>query len=284
MKSKNILRVTLIFIAVICLLICLASAYFLFQYYRGIQRDKELINQVIDPERIVQDELSSGQSSETPETVEEAVELETVEIPVDFSQLGEVNPDIYAWLEIPGTTINDPILQHPTEQLFYNNHDIYGDYSIFGAVYSQSAYNSRDFDAPMTLIYGHNTVLYNSCAFVELNNYADAVYFDEHPVIYVYTPEAILVYRVFAAYVHSNEHLLANYDFSDPAIFEAYFQDIANDPGLYGAIVPELFPSPGDKVLTLSTCFSSNIQQRFLVSAVLQDTWEEGTIIEQEEE
>ena len=41
-----------------------------------------------------------------------------------------------------------------------------------------------------------------------LNNYADADFFDAHDTIYIYTPDSVLEYRVFAAYVHSNEHIL----------------------------------------------------------------------------
>ena len=50
-----------------------------------------------------------------PEESAEDAEPEPVVLPVDFAALQEVNPDIYAWLEIPGTTIDQPVLQHPTD-------------------------------------------------------------------------------------------------------------------------------------------------------------------------
>ena len=111
-----------------------------------------------------------------------------------------------------------------------------------------------------------------TCAFAELNNYADALYFDEHRTVMVYTPEAVYTYRVFAAYVHNNEHLLACHDFADPAVFTQFFDELAQTPGLYGCVLEDELPEPGDLVLTLSTCFRTNRNQRFLVQAVLEET------------
>ncbi len=70
-------------------------------------------------------DLSQYRQTETePETVQDS-ESETVSeteayvSPIDFDSLKAVNEDIYAWLEIPGTDISYPILQHPTEDEYY---------------------------------------------------------------------------------------------------------------------------------------------------------------------
>ncbi|MCR5088453.1 MAG: hypothetical protein K6C08_02935, partial [Oscillospiraceae bacterium] len=39
--------------------------------------------------------------------------------PVRFSDLRFYNPDIYAWLFIPGTDISLPLLQHSSDDSFY---------------------------------------------------------------------------------------------------------------------------------------------------------------------
>lgn len=273
MLSKKWVRAVLIVVAVACVAVCLVSAVFLIQYYKSTSSLESLKTQVKEPDAPVEtpEEPEDAAADETPEEPEDA-EPEPVVLPVDFAALQEVNPDIYAWLEIPGTTIDQPVLQHPTDQLYYHYHDYSGASSIFGAVYSQSDYNDTSFDAPMTVLYGHDTVFYNPCAFAELNNYADALYFDEHRTVLVYTPEAVYTYRVFAAYVHNNEHLLACHDFADPAVFTQFFDELAQTPGLYGCVLEDELPEPGDLVLTLSTCFRTNRNQRFLVQAVLEET------------
>ena len=77
------------------------------------------------------------------------------ESPVDFPSLWEMNSEIYAWLYIPGTEVNYPILQREGNDKFYLNHNSQGRYSDGGAVFTESAYNSKDFTDPVTLVYGH---------------------------------------------------------------------------------------------------------------------------------
>ena len=62
-----------------------------------------------------------------PEPAEEpaAEEPETV-IPIDFEALWEMNPDVYAWIEIPGTQVDYPILQSPTDDGYYLDHNMDG--------------------------------------------------------------------------------------------------------------------------------------------------------------
>lgn len=197
--------------------------------------------------------------------------MKTVRLPVDFAQLQAEAPDIYAWLELPDTGIDDPVLQRAGADLFYNSHNAYGQYYMCGAVFSQSAYNGRNFDSPMTVLYGHSTVLGQPGAFMELNNYADEAYFDAHREMRVYMPDGMYVYRIFAACVHSNEHLLYCHDFSDETQFDAFFSSLTEDTSPDSHIDAEALPQAGDKVLTLSTCYSANKNLRYLVMGVLEE-------------
>ena len=177
------------------------------------------------------------------------------------------NNDIYTV-----TQIDEPVLQHSGDDLYYNSHNAYGEYYMCGAVFSQETYNDRTFDAPMTILYGHGTVLGQPGAFHELNSYAEQDYFDMHRQMFVYTPSAMYVYRVFAAFVHGREHLLYYYDFSDPAIFTGFFHTVrqAADPA-YSHFDDSCMPEPGDKVLALSTCFEPDKTRRYLVMGVLEE-------------
>ena len=102
----------------------------------------------------LKDKSQPEDSVQLPEATEEPV----VDLPVDFAALEEINPDIYAWVEIPGTTINYPVLQHPTKDEYYNDHGADGKYSPYGSIFSQASYNGRDFHEPVTVLYGHNLV------------------------------------------------------------------------------------------------------------------------------
>ena len=52
---------------------------------------------------------------------------EPVEIPVDFTALQKRNPDVYAWITIPGTQIDYPILQSQQDDTYYLTHTIDGE-------------------------------------------------------------------------------------------------------------------------------------------------------------
>ena len=284
--SSKAKKTILIVVAVVCILVCVGSGLFLYQYYHGVQVESTLLERMKTgtaeissaPAPSDQPEQPEHGSDETPEEAENGAEpseeealLKTVRLPVDFAQLQAEAPDIYAWLELPDTGIDDPVLQRAGADLFYNSHNAYGQYYMCGAVFSQSAYNGRDFDSPMTVLYGHSTVLGQPGAFMELNNYADEAYFDAHREMRVYMPNGMYVYRIFAACVHSNEHLLYCHDFSDETQFNAFFSSLTEDTSPDSHIDAEALPQAGDKVLTLSTCYSANKNLRYLVMGVLEE-------------
>ena len=169
---------------------------------------------------------------------------------------------------MPGTVINYAVVQSKTDDLFYNNHGVDKAYFSGGSIYSQR-YNSTDFQDSMTVLYGHNRQ--SQTMFAQLNNFADAAYFADHQDIYIYTPETVYRYEIFAAYPHSSEHLLLCYDFDDPDQFSAYFASLGD--GVNANYRRERFPEFGDKVLTLSTCYKQNRMQRYLVQGVLTEQY-----------
>ena len=284
--SSKAKKTILIAVAAVCILVCVGSGLFLSQYYHGVQVESTLLERMKtgtaeissapapsdQPEQPEQDSDETPEKSETDAAPsEEEPLMKTVRLPVDFAQLQAEAPDIYAWLELPDTGIDDPVLQRAGADLFYNSHNAYGQYYMCGAVFSQSAYNGRNFDSPMTVLYGHSTVLGQPGAFMELNNYADEAYFDAHREMRVYMPNGMYVYRIFAACVHSNEHLLYCHDFSDETQFDAFFSSLTEDTSPDSHIDAEALPQAGDKVLTLSTCYSANKNLRYLVMGVLEE-------------
>lgn len=284
--SSKAKKTILIAVAAVCILVCVGSGLFLYQYYHGVQVESTLLERMKtgtaeissapapsdQPEQPEQDSDETPEESETDAAPsEEEPLMKTVRLPVDFAQLQAEAPDIYAWLELPDTGIDDPVLQRAGADLFYNSHNAYGQYYMCGAVFSQSAYNGRNFDSPMTVLYGHSTVLGQPGAFMELNNYADEAYFDAHREMRVYMPDGMYVYRIFAACVHRNEHLLYCHDFSDETQFDAFFSSLTEDTSPDSHIDAEALPQAGDKVLTLSTCYSANKNLRYLVMGVLEE-------------
>jgi sortase B len=237
------------------------------------------------PDPIAEDEAQPVQAPEAPEeeitaaeeeipaeepaeAIEEETPPEPYVSPIDFASLQAANPDIYAWLEIKGTDISYPLLQSPEDDAFYLNHDSERIWSADGSLFSESRYNGRTMEDPVTLIYGHH--MRSGAMFGNLErDYTDQAFLEAHREITVYTPEAELRYGVFAAVPWSGEHLLYYNDFSDEAEYSRFFASVFRVRDLRARFYEENAPAPEDRGLILSTCLAADNTHRFLVMAKL---------------
>lgn len=195
--------------------------------------------------------------------------LENFDVPdktIDFAALQEENPDIYAWITVPGTVIDYPIVQHPKQVDYYLDHNLDGSRGYPGCIYTEM-YNSTDWEDPNTIIYGHN--MKNGTMFANLHYYEDTEFFQDNPYVYIYTEDMVRVYRIFGAYEFSNAHLMLNFDFNDPDIFTQYLDGIFALNGLHDNFNRDLKITAEDKIITLATCISNKADRRWLVQAVL---------------
>lgn len=262
-------KLLLIGVAAALILVCILCCIYIFQYYRGASLNRSLreLAVAVPAEPVPAETPEPDIPADAPEAEPETPTMEAV---VDFAALQAVNDEIYAYLEIPGTTIAYPVVQSAEDNLYYNTHAADRSYYSGGSIYSQD-YNAKTFLDPNTVLYGHN--LRSGEMFGLLGNYGDVDFFCGHPTIYIHTPDFIREYRIFAAYPYGNEHLLLNHDFGNPEEFDAFFSTIREDYALTGNFDDEFWPAAGDSVLTLSTCYSGNRNMRFLVQAVLVGTY-----------
>lgn len=140
--------------------------------------------------------LADMKSTETAEA--EAASEETAVIPVKFGELQSVNPDVYAWITVPGTEIDYPILQHPSDNSYYLMHNIDGSYGYPGCIYTENL-NSKDFTDNNTVIYGHN--MKNGSMFAQLHKFEDPDFFRGNREVLIYLPDEVLHYTIFAAHI-----------------------------------------------------------------------------------
>ncbi len=195
---------------------------------------------------------------------------ETYVSPINFAELQAQNPDIYAWIEIPDTTVSYPILQRTGDRAYYLNHSSTGAYSQKGSIYTED-YNSRDFSDPVTVIYGHH--MRNGDMFGTLEkSYSDRTFFDSHKDINIYMPNEAVKLKVFASVTYNDSHLLYNKDYSDPEVFRTFIDSVKNDYPR-GLIFDESVDiTSGDRIVILSTCTGNNPSARFLVLAKIEDS------------
>ena len=245
-------------------MVFLGAVIFAVFYQVTLDRREESYEELAEEVRTA--DSASGIPTEMPPDVPETVSMsQTVEIPIDFSVLQEKNPDIYAWILIPGTGVDYPILQSSTDQAYYLNHTAEGAEGYPGSIYTENL-NKKDFTDKNTVIYGHN--MKDDSMFGSLKKYVDSDYMQEHPQIIIYTPEHKLTYQIYAGITYDDRHILGSFDFTDTQQYQAYLNSIDSVRNMASYRNPEVEVTTEDKIITLSTC-NSNQEQRFLVEAVL---------------
>ena len=217
-----------------------------------------------------EDTAEASQDSVAPS--EAAEEQPAEEIPVKFDELWEINPDVYAWITIPGTDIDYPILQHPSDDAYYLNHNIDGSYGRPACIYTESL-NSKEFTDNNTVIYGHN--MKNGTMFAQLHKFEDKDFFEEHREVTIYLPDKVLHYKIFAVHTYDDRHLLYSFDFSDKAVYRDYLESVFSIRDMSANIDTDMTVTEDDKIITLATCVYKQPSLRFYVQAVLMENGDE---------
>jgi sortase B len=196
--------------------------------------------------------------------------------PIDFAALQAKNSDIYAWITIPGTTIDNPVLQNADYTDYYLDYTVEKVKGLPGAIYTRND-TPQDFSASCTVMYGHN-MEDDKTMFSSLHRFANAEFFmdEANRTVQIYTPTSALEYRVFAA-VRFRDVLLPaafNFDAENGAGVLAFVDELKTSSGFFDDGVTI---DADSKLLVMSTCLyrSANAaDQRFLVVAVLENRQE----------
>ena len=130
-------------------------------------------------EYVAVEEPKERKDGETPEENQE----ETVT--VDFEALKKINPEIIAWIRIPDTRIDYPVVQG-TDNEYYLKHTFKKTEHVAGSIFLDKD-NSPDFTNRKTILYGHN--MKDGSMFQGLHKYESESYLQEHNKVYLYLPD-----------------------------------------------------------------------------------------------
>lgn len=268
-KSGDIYKIICIILLIILIGIVAVWGYRIIVENRANSKYEEIQNTVNSAAEQAETEAVIIETETEEETETETEEVQNAfDIPeknLDWASLYAENKDIYAWIYIPGTQVDYPVLQSASDDTYYLNHNIDGSYGKPGCIYTEKI-NSKDFTNYNTVLYGHN--MKNGEMFGCLHDYEDKTFFDENPYVYVYTEEKTYVYEIFAAYTATNAHILNTNDFSTQEGFADYLDNVVYNKALTGNFRNDTRVTSDNRIITLSTC-TSNSSKRWLVQAVL---------------
>ncbi len=224
--------------------------------YNNIHVEEEAAEE--EPEEVVAEEPEEEPEPEKP-VLQEARRI------IDFEALWEQNEDVYAWIEVPGTIVDYPILQHPTDDAYYLDHTIDHAAGLPGSIYTESV-NAKDFSDAITVIYGHN--MKNDTFFGSLHDYENAEFFKENPYVYIYTPTHQYTYEIFGAIIFDDRYIPYVYDVNSGEDAMELAGDLMRFSGNKNK---EIIVTAEDKIIMLSTCIGNLKQNRYEVAAVLRE-------------
>ncbi|MBQ4100258.1 MAG: class B sortase [Oscillospiraceae bacterium] len=215
-------------------------------------------------------EASSSKPSSSYST---SVSISTTNFQSNLSQYKAINSDTVAWINVPGTNINYPVVKYATDNNYYIDKDVYKNYSRNGVIWADFR-NSFPTLSKNTIFYGHNwtNISYSprigsssDVMFAQLTSLQYTSQVAKYPYINVSVEGRDMKFVIFA-----NFYTNVSFYYIDPN--PSSLMTLVNGARERSESIINVDVNESDKILTLSTCtraFGKSDKQRFVVMARL---------------
>lgn len=240
-SKNNKFNVTRIILFIIFLFIFIFSVVNLLRWIIYNKKSANLIDEVIEKNFV---EVTDDMKEETKN-------------PVNFEELKSTNEDVVAWIRIPDTTVNYPIVQAQDNE-YYLQKDFNKNYSTCGWIFMNFK-NNNNFSDRNTTIFGHNIksgLMFKDLLKIYKNELGKDI------TIEIYTESEKMEFSVYSSYMIEPEEYATQVLTSDEQQ-EKYISEILNR----SSITYNIVPTKKDKLITLSTCDNSG-KNRILIHGV----------------
>lgn len=251
-SHRGIWRVVFWVAAIICVISLAALAFIAWTYWSADRNYKDIASHAFT---VPSDEAGTSLGDMT----------------VDWDYLRSINPDVVAWVYIPGTPVNYPVAHTDNNETYLSTDfdGASGPNARCGSIFLDST-NLGTFSDTNNVLYGHhmNDGSMFACLSTELT---DNAAFNSHRTVYILTPRANYKCTSFALIRTDGSDPLVETWFKDAAARTNYVQDKENrsvvtpDEGMPDA-------SSITKFFTLSTCDYSETNGRAVLFAQMVDS------------
>lgn len=176
-----------------------------------------------------------------------------------FEALLNLNSDTIGWLSIPGTSVDYPVVQ-TTDNNYYLDRGFTKSVNANGSIFMDYRSRYAQLDNHL-IVYGHN--MKNGTMFADLRHYLDADFLKEHPILQFDTLAFEAQWEVFSVYVADavDEYLQTDFD------SQAEYFEFMRAMQVRSRVATNVVLAEEDVMLTLSTCSSSDRDQRTVIHA-----------------
>jgi len=179
-KSNKFSKIFWNIIFIVCLGVFLYSAFNLAKDYYGSYKagnDLKTLKTTVFKE--------SNNDASKKETSENKV--------VDFNELKKLNSDSIGWIEIPGTTLDEPLVQGQDNDYYLWRSFDKKTYPVTGTIFLD-VYNKADLSDRISYIFGHN--IWDKSKFYCLIDFENPDFLENHKQLFITTENGKLEYEI----------------------------------------------------------------------------------------
>lgn len=182
----------------------------------------------------------------------------------DLMSLREKNPDCIAWLSIPGTGIDYPVMHTPEDPEYYLKHSFLKKENVYGVPFLDGRCTPN---SDHLILYGHTTK--DNTVFTSLHKYQeDKKFLENHRTLWLETVGWEKEYEIIAmdtvpTAMRENEWSI----YCWPEIPENEWENFFHELSSFSYFDEEKIPDYGKQLLTLSTCTYTQADKRLVLVA-----------------
>lgn len=179
-----------------------------------------------------------------------------------LAKLRKINPDVVAWITVPKTHIDYPVV-HGSNNQEYLNKDPKGKFSVSGSIFVDSQ-NSKDLSDQYVLLFGHH--LHNGAMFGDVVKFINKKYFAKRKTGTLIMENKTYKIKFFAVLktTASDELIYNTSDKSQDKVAQRlnYINENSIQKRAIGI-------SDSDKIVALSTCTEATTNGRIVLFGIL---------------
>lgn len=253
-KKALYIKIQLLFIVgVMACCIYQIGSYVLNSYYNNKLNSQLQELYVVDTIEEEDEPIETNKNNDNNESKEENISY--------FEELLAINSDVIAWIKIPDTNIDYPVVKGQDNE-YYLKHNIKKENSLSGSIFMdyRNEGNNKDLNK---IIYGHN--IKDGSMFKNLTNYKKKEFLIAHPIIELNTLDESTQWEIFSVYITDTNFNYIKTNFYNKEEYNEFLKELKNK-SLYDTGVNI---TSDDIILTLSTCTYEFSNARFAIHAKL---------------
>ena len=184
-----------------------------------------------------------------------------------LEELFAMNSDMVAWMTIPDTVVDYPVMHTPGEIERYLHMDFDGYYSFSGCLFVG---DNCTIASDAFVVYGHN--MNNGSMFGSIDYYTSEDYWSTHPDIIFATRDETRIYKIFAAFatkVYDDDDDSGDFKYYNSVgeLSKEQYDAAVKDINSLSAIDTGMTPQYPSQLVFLSTCAYHDENGRFVLAA-----------------